>query len=99
MANKKGKEKASRKPATKRAPQKSNSKAHSSLGAKPLSKKAKAPAPIDEIEKRKPEKDSSRFPNRFCELVFPAMVERNYHAEHLLASLDKVAPCILPRVE
>ncbi|XP_052116543.1 uncharacterized protein LOC127746658 [Arachis duranensis] len=73
---------------------KSRSKAHSSLGAKPLSKKVKAPAPIDDNEKSKRAKDSSRFTNRFCELVFPAMVERNYHAEHLLTPLDKVAPCV-----
>ncbi|XP_057719626.1 uncharacterized protein LOC130934052 [Arachis stenosperma] len=77
----------------------SRSKAHSSLGAKHLSKKMKAPAPIDVNEKSKPAKDSSRFPNRFCELMFPFMVERNYHAEHLLTPPDKVAPCILPRIE
>ena len=94
-----GKEKASRKPAAKRAPQRSTSKVHSSLGAKPLSKKAKAPAPIDEKEKSKPAKDSSRLPNHFYELVFPAMVERIHHAEHLLTPPDKVAHCILPCIE
>ena len=95
----KGKEKASRTPAAKRALPKSRSKAHSSLGAKPLSKKAKAPAPIDDNEKSKPTKDSSRFLNRFCELMFSFMVERNYHVEHLLTPPDKVAPYILPHIE
>ncbi|QHO35192.1 uncharacterized protein DS421_9g273460 [Arachis hypogaea] len=99
MATKKSKEKASRKPAAKRAPPKSCSKAQSSLGAKPLFKKAKAPAPIDDNEKSKPAKDPSKFPNRFCELMFPLMVERNYHAEHLLAPPDKVAAYILPCIE
>ena len=99
MATKKGKEKASRKPATRRAPQKSNSKARSSLGAKPLSKKGKTSAPLDENDKGKPAKDSSRFPNRFCELMFPSIVVRNYHPEHLLAPPDKVAPYILACIE
>ena len=65
MATKKGKEIAPRKPAAKRAPQRPNSKVHSSLRAKPLSKKGKTPAPIDENDKGKPAKDSSRFLMRY----------------------------------
>ncbi|QHN83151.1 uncharacterized protein DS421_20g702160 [Arachis hypogaea] len=99
MVTKKGKEKAPRKPAAKKDTPKINSKVHSSLGAKPLSKKAKIPTPIDEKEKSKPAKDSSRFSNHFCERVFPSMVVRNCHPEHLLAPPDKVAPYILPRIE
>ena len=99
MATKKGKEIALRKSAAKRAPQKSNSKVRSSLGAKPPSKKGMTPAPLDENDKGKSAKDSSRFPNRFCELMFPSIAVKNYHPEHLLAPPDKVAPYILPRIE
>ncbi|KAL4337877.1 hypothetical protein AHAS_Ahas12G0154100 [Arachis hypogaea] len=76
MATRKGKEKESKKPATKRAPQRSTAKVHPTLGAKPLSKKAKTIVHIDEQEKDNPARDPTQFSNCFCELMFPAMVER-----------------------
>ncbi|KAL4287207.1 hypothetical protein AHAS_Ahas19G0163100 [Arachis hypogaea] len=99
MATRKGKEKASKKPATKRAPQKSTTKARPTLGAKPLSKKKKTPVHIDEREKDTRARDPTRFPNCFCELMFPTMVERNYYSEHLLAPPDHIAPYVLPCIE
>ncbi|KAL4294255.1 hypothetical protein AHAS_Ahas18G0209800 [Arachis hypogaea] len=92
MTTQKGKENASKKPATKKAPQKSTSKACPTLGAKPLSKKTKTIVHIDEQEKGNLARDPTKFPNRFCELMFPTMVERNYHSEHLLAPPDHIAP-------
>ncbi|KAL4276455.1 hypothetical protein AHAS_Ahas20G0208900 [Arachis hypogaea] len=99
MATRKGKEKVLKKPATKRAPQRSTAKAHPTLGAKPLSRKAKTIIYIDEQEKENPARDPTRFPNRFSELIFPTMVERNYHSEHLLAPPDHIVQYVMSRIE
>ena len=99
MAIKKGKEKASKKLPTKRAPQRTTTKAHHAPKVKPPSKRVKRFIHIDKEEKGNPAKDSARFTNRFCELMFPILVERNYHSEHLLTPLEHLVQFVIPRIE
>ncbi|XP_072064290.1 uncharacterized protein [Arachis hypogaea] len=99
MATKKGKEKASNNPTTKRAPQRSTTKARPTPQAKPLSKRVQKIIHIDKQEKGNPARDPTRFSNRFCELMFPAMIERSYHSEYLLAPPEHIVQFVMPRIE
>ncbi|XP_016192502.1 uncharacterized protein LOC107633381 [Arachis ipaensis] len=93
MVIKKDKEK---KPAAKKAPTKLATKATT---AKPLIKKPRSIVNIGALEKDNPPRDPNKFPNRYCELVYPMMIERNYHAEPLLIPPAHVAPFVMPRIE
>ncbi|KAL4276274.1 hypothetical protein AHAS_Ahas20G0190800 [Arachis hypogaea] len=90
MSTRKGKEKASKKPPTKRTPHRSTTKARPTLKVKPPSKRVNRVIHIDEKEKGNPAKNSTRFTNHFCELMFPILVERNYHSEHLLVPPERL---------
>nr|XP_025617042.1 uncharacterized protein LOC112709369 [Arachis hypogaea] len=91
MVIKKDKQKSLKKPTT--------NKAHQEPKAKPLLKKARSTAKIDELEKDNPPRDSSKFSNRYCELVYPIMTERNYHSKPLLVLPAHIAPMVMPRIE
>ena len=89
MVIKKNKGKAPKKPTP--------NKAHQEQTAKPLLKKTKGP--IDVLEKDNPPKDSNKFPNRYCELVYARMIERNYHPEPLLVLPAHLHPIVIPHIE
>ena len=85
--------------APKKAPSRSTSKAQQGPKAKPLSNKTRSVANIDVSEKDNPVRDPTKFPNRYCELVFPLIKPRNYHVEPLLAPPAHIIPLIMPRIE
>ncbi|KAL4344429.1 hypothetical protein AHAS_Ahas11G0177500 [Arachis hypogaea] len=74
------------------APQRTTTKACLTPKVKPPSKRVKRVIKIDEQEKGNPAKDSARFTNRFCELMFPILEANlswvvefysNYHSPSL----------------
>ena len=74
-----------------------SNKARQELTARPLLKKTKGP--VDVLEKDNPPKDSNKFPNRYCELVYSRMIERNYHPEPLLVLPAHLSPIVMPHID
>ena len=58
---------------------------------KPSTKRIKRIIKVDEKEKAFPAKDTARFLNRYCEQMFPILVERSYNNEYLLLLPNHIA--------
>ncbi|KAL4301184.1 hypothetical protein AHAS_Ahas17G0275500 [Arachis hypogaea] len=99
MAIKKGKEKASKKTPAKKATKRALAKALTSSKVKPTTKRLKRTIRVDEAEKEFPAKDSAKFTNRYCERMFPILIERNYHNEYLLTLSEHFVQFVVPRIE
>ncbi|KAL4275887.1 hypothetical protein AHAS_Ahas20G0152100 [Arachis hypogaea] len=99
IAIKRGKEKASNKTPAKKGTKRAPAKAQPSSKVKPPTKRVKRSIRVDEAEKEFPAWDSARFTNRYCERMFPILVERNYHNEHLLILPEHFIEFVVPRIE
>ncbi|KAL4371263.1 hypothetical protein AHAS_Ahas06G0148300 [Arachis hypogaea] len=95
MATKKGKEKAIPKSTARKRTKRALVTEPSSTAVKPSTKRIKRIIKVDEKEKAFAAKDTARFPNRYCEQMFPILAARNYNNEHLLI----LPPCIVEFVE
>ncbi|KAL4397269.1 hypothetical protein AHAS_Ahas01G0175000 [Arachis hypogaea] len=99
MATKKGQEKATSKPSARRGTKRALVAELSSTAVKPSTKRVKRIIKVDDKEKAFPAKDTARFPNRYCEQMFPILAERNYNNEYLLILLPNIATFIEPQIE
>ena len=99
MGTKKGKEKATDKTPARRGTKRAPAKAPPSTSIKPPTKRVKKIIKIDEAEKAFPSRDSTRFTNRYCEQMFPILVERNYNNENLLIVPTHFVDFVEPRIE
>ncbi|QHO12293.1 uncharacterized protein DS421_15g505680 [Arachis hypogaea] len=99
MATKKGKEKATPKSPARRGTKRALVAEPSSTAVKPSTKRVKRIIKVDEKEKAFPAKDIARFPNRYCEQMFPILAERSYNNEHLLILPPNIATFVEPQIE
>ncbi|QHN77811.1 uncharacterized protein DS421_19g656050 [Arachis hypogaea] len=99
MATKKGKEKATPKPPARRGTKRALVAEPSSTAVKPPTKRVKRIIKVDEKEKAFPAKDTARFPNRYCEQMFPILAERSYNNEHLFILPPNIATFVEPQIE
>ena len=99
MATKKGKEKATSRPPTRRGTKRALVAEPSSTAVKLLTKRVKRIIKVDEKEKAFLAKDAARFPNRYCEQMFPILAERNYNNEYLLILPSNIAAFVEPQIE
>ena len=99
MATKKGKEKATSKPPARRGTKRALVAEPSSTAVKPSTKRVKRIIKVDEKEKAFQAKDTVRFPNRYCEQMFPILAERSYNNEHLLILPPNIATFVEPQIE
>ncbi|QHN78531.1 uncharacterized protein DS421_19g662100 [Arachis hypogaea] len=90
MATKKGKEKATPKPPTRKRTKRALAAEPSSTAVKPSTKRVKRIIKVDEKEKAFPAKD---------EQMFPILAERNYNNEHLLILPNHIDEFVEPRIE
>ena len=91
MATKKGKEKATPKQPARGGTKRALVAEPSSTAVKPSKKKIKRIIKVDDKEKAFPAKDTARFPNRYCEQMFPILAERSYNNEYLLLLPNHIA--------
>ncbi|QHO28755.1 uncharacterized protein DS421_7g219430 [Arachis hypogaea] len=70
----------------------------SSTAVKPSTKRIKRIIKVDEKEKAFPAKDTARFPNRYCEQMFPILAAQNYNNEHLLILPPRIATFVEPQI-
>ncbi|QHO29246.1 uncharacterized protein DS421_8g223580 [Arachis hypogaea] len=99
MATKKGKEKATPKSTAMRGTKRALVAEPSSTAVKPSTKRIKRIIKVDEKEKAFPAKDTARFPNCYCEHMFPILAERSYNNKYLLIILTRIAEFVEPRIE
>nr|XP_025700186.1 uncharacterized protein LOC112801587 [Arachis hypogaea] len=98
MATKKGKEKATPKPTARKGMKRALMAKPSSTTVNPLTKRIKRIIKVDEKERAFPAKDTARFPNRYCEQMFPILATRNYNNEHLLILPLHIAEFVEPQI-
>ncbi|KAL4396687.1 hypothetical protein AHAS_Ahas01G0116800 [Arachis hypogaea] len=66
---------------------------------KPSTKWVKRIIKVDEIEKAFLARDTARFPNRYCEQLFPVLAKWNYNNEHLLILPYNIIDLVEPHIE